>query len=153
VHSDTAHWTIPARYVVLHALQVGRGARHTLLVDTRRLAFGVDDRQSMLCGLVFVDFGRHCFPTTILRRDAAFFRFDPGCMRPANGEGRRAMALVAAELGRDAAGDVVEWRPGDTLVIDNWRCLHGRVAGDGAPDPDRILLRLLVKERRHGVVS
>ena len=38
----------------------------------------------------------------------------------------------------------VDWKPGDVLIIDNWRVLHGRGEHENAA-PNRKLLRVLVQ--------
>lgn len=76
------------------------------------------------------------------RSGAIRIRYDAGCMRPAH-----AAFQPAADFLDDAFGCCpllqVEWAAGDGIVIDNWRCLHGRAATD-IDDSDRTLERVTV---------
>jgi alpha-ketoglutarate-dependent taurine dioxygenase len=38
----------------------------------------------------------------------------------------------------------IDWRRNDGVIIDNWRCLHARMAVE-RPDLDRLLERMTVE--------
>jgi alpha-ketoglutarate-dependent taurine dioxygenase len=40
----------------------------------------------------------------------------------------------------------IEWAQGDTLIVDNWRCLHGRSAGLNNDTNTRVLQRVLINK-------
>lgn len=138
LHTDGAHWAVPPRFVILRAALSSRCA--TTVLDSRRMQWSSHDRALLQRGVIFVRDGRGGFPTTIISRRTDWIRFDRGCMAPGNDSGRRALTIAEATLSRPCAR--IPWHSGVTLVIDNWRCLHGREAATG--DEDRVLTRVLV---------
>jgi hypothetical protein len=146
-HTDAAHHLIPPRYVLLRLASESPSARKTLVAPIpRRLA--QRDRRSLEHDVWIVDGGRGRFLTSILShpegRSCEMFRFDEGCMRPADrvfGAARAVMLRVLASHSR-----AIEWVPGRTIALDNWRTLHAR---EGAPpkDAERVLERVLVSEQ------
>jgi alpha-ketoglutarate-dependent taurine dioxygenase len=63
-------------------------------------------------------------------------------MRPVTPEGANVLRLLDDTLWTEHT-EVIRWRTGTAVVIDNWRVLHGR--GDSVvPDNDRLLLRVYV---------
>lgn len=141
-HTDTAHWRIPARYILLHAVRPGRGQRRTRLIDSRSLRFSSGDVELMERAVFTIRSGRNSFLGSIMSRSERFIRFDPGCMFPAAESARRAERGLVSLL-RGAAEVLIDWAPGDAVIIDNWRFLHSR-ADAVIADEDRLLHRVLV---------
>jgi hypothetical protein len=90
--------------------------------------------------------GRRSRLTTILSVSGQI-RFDQGCMAPADRTGANALRLMA-ELVAESEPIRVEWRAARAVVIDNWRCLHGRGTMPDGGDPGRRLLRILLNSNR-----
>lgn len=144
LHIDTAHWTIPCRYIVLACGTADVHAARTRLLPITRLAF-TNDEQSMLYSTVFrVRSGSRSFFATVASQERPFIRFDPGCMEPMCSNGLRVMTLLSAERWTDAL-ETVPWEPGAIAVIDKWRVLHGRDSATGNESESRTLLRVLVQ--------
>lgn len=143
LHSDTAHWLTPCRYVMLACVSPGSGSRPTLLMDARRLP--LDEHQSSLLHStpLRVTNGRNSFFSTILSRARPFVRFDPGCMTATTPDGVKALEVLARQNWPDYI-ETVLWKTGTVLVMDNWRVLHGRGHAD-CPDADRKLLRISIR--------
>lgn len=144
LHTDTAHWSTPARYVVLRAARAHD--RATLLVDSRSLPLDADGRKLLKRAVFTVRSGRGSFLTTIQPEDEKFFRFDRGCMFPKTASASYALSLITSA---EASCPLVEidWLANSTLVLDNWRFLHGRAHGDGTNKYSRLLRRVLVAEK------
>ena len=66
------------------------------------------------------------------------FRWDSVFLRPLNNAAQELAALMQQARWHEAAEQVPLCRPGDTLLIDNWRMLHGR-----SPVPTHSKSRLL----------
>ncbi len=143
LHSDTAHWPVPCRYVVLGCEEPGEVQSPTVLLDTNRLDLSVVEMSYIKTASFFVKNGRKSFYSSVRSKDRPFFRFDPGCMFPVSVDGEKAMNAMLAER---HAGGLIEllWRRNRIAVIDNWRMLHGRDNKCPA-DPRRSLLRIMVK--------
>lgn len=142
-HTDVAHWTTPARYVLLYCVDPGSGARPTLLSDSVRWNLSRTESR-LLCNEVWKTGHRSPRLCTVgsMADGTVNIRFDPGCMLPLTEGARKTQQIIEAALGR-APQDRIDWRPGDLLVIDNYRVLHAR-GSTLARDTDRILERILV---------
>jgi hypothetical protein len=106
------------------------------------------DREILEHDVWLVDGGRGRFLTSILGSvdgaETPLVRFDEGCMRPADptfGAARETIHRLTSSYEQ-----AIDWVPGRTVVLDNWRTLHAR-SGFTAPDETRILERVLVQER------
>lgn len=130
LHTDLAHWMLPPRFLILRCLVgaedvftdllpctylvavVGMSALRKAVLRTRRRHYGCS-------GLV---------RAVSLHREEEIFRWDSVFLEPLN---RHAQALKRAILDpacNEAAIRILLHKPGDTILIDNWRMLHGRSA-------------------------
>jgi alpha-ketoglutarate-dependent taurine dioxygenase len=149
LHTDAAHWRIPPRYVLLRLAEGSASRRPTLLVDFHKVAVSPAELGILRRHVWLVNGGRGRFLTSIvsdqLVRGRSVVRYDPHCMRPALPSFRTSDSVLKAALTSESPL-AVEWEPAATLIIDNWRVLHGR--GDApATEEDRVLERLLVADR------
>lgn len=132
LHTDGAHLEFPPDVVILAA--VSPSLTPTLLWKGRSWEAPVKD------GIFVVRSGGAAFLTTAWADGR--FRFDPGCMEPADA---RARAVVEhfEEVRQRATRH--EWtESGQVLVIDNTRSLHARAEvapGDGGRVVQRVALR------------
>jgi hypothetical protein len=143
LHSDTAHWPVPCRYIMLGCEEPGQIPSPTVLLDTNRLDLSGAEMSCIKTASFFVKNGGKSFYSSIRSKDRPFFRFDPGCMYPVSVDGEKAMSAMLSER---HAGMMMEvpWKKNRVVVIDNWRMLHGRDNKRPA-DPCRSLLRIMVK--------
>jgi hypothetical protein len=125
LHSDTAHWPVPCRYIVLGCEEPGQVLSPTVLLDTDRLDLSEAEASCIKTAAFFVKNGGKSFYSSIRSKDRPFFRFDPGCMYPVSVDGEKAMKAMLSER---HVGMMVEipWQKNRVAVIDNWRMLHGR---------------------------
>jgi len=151
LHTDLAHWAIPPRYLALRC-EHGSKSVATRLVDGELLIkeFGEDvlrmalvqPRRPMKNGRQLLRLGERTIGEPSLR-----LRWDEIFLKPANGHGRKIFASVRGFLASTSPLEVILIDRGDTLVIDNWRWLHGRSpVGDGseARKINRAYMRSLV---------
>src|SRR5207237_268773 len=89
--------------------------------------------------------GRSSFLTTIVPEDEQFFRFDRDCMFPKNSSAVQASSIVVS-VETSCVAVEIHWVINRTLVLDNWRLLHGRSIGHGTGRSKRRLQRVLVTE-------
>jgi L-asparagine oxygenase len=145
LHTETAYWRTPARFLAFYCSDPGAGRRRTLLVDTQQ--WELDRRQlALLRSEVWkVVSGRNRFLCTLFRSNArsAAVRFDKECMTPAVPTKVGSMVLIR-DLIAQAKQTEISWNKGDLLIVDNHRILHGRSTSQ-INDPDRRLLRILLK--------
>lgn len=143
LHTDTAHWPVPCRYLVMACVDPGPLPAPTALLDTRAIHLTREQRDASLSAVFLIRNGRKSFYGTISSAGRPFIRFDLGCME---GQSDACSTAVSAYTGRTSTSRTTscEWTPGKVLVIDNWRMLHGRGV-DGETLPGRVLLRVMVR--------
>jgi hypothetical protein len=143
LHTDTAHWTVPCRYLVMACVEPGPEPTPTILLDSKVIS--LTEREAAACSstVFLVRNGRRSFYGSIINQDRPFVRFDRGCMEPISPEG--AKIGDAFSHARNANKTYRhDWQRGDILVLDNWRMLHGRGV-DHQTAQGRILLRAMVR--------
>jgi L-asparagine oxygenase len=140
LHTDLAHWAIPPRYFILRCIVPAEDVSTKVLpwsalapslgpIDMRRAVFTGRRQRIGNSGLVraLMDVngaelrrwdGLFLVPLNRLAHDFARFMNQPGWT--------------------ESATEIRFQNPGDTLVIDNWRVLHGR-----SPVPPRSAGRLI----------
>ncbi len=140
LHTDGAHWQEPPRFLILQCVEVGDGDRPTRLLPPVWLTSSL---QRCLSGEPWiVNDRRRAFLCSPVDKAQRRIRYDAACMRPA------ATTLDRVELAtRNAPAVSLTWRPGDILIIDNWRCLHARAAS-AKQGRERVLKRVLVGGRQ-----
>jgi L-asparagine oxygenase len=143
LHTDTAHWIMPCRYLALACVRTGPSPTPTILLDSRKATLSASERMACRSAVFSVRNGRGSFYGMIAERDRPFIRLDPGCMTPLSSEGTMALAAFDIERHADAL-EAHDWSVGDILVFDNWRFLHAR-GYRAATDRGRVLLRAMVR--------
>lgn len=138
-HCDTAHWPTPARFLALCRTDSAKISVPTRLFDTRQLEMDDIARQRAERAVFLIRNGRKTFYGTILSRHRAFTRVDPECMEPQDEDGERAITMFDIPTG-DARIMELHLAPGEALIVDNWRMLHGR-----GPVPSTCESRELVR--------
>ena len=143
LHTDTAHWSRPCRYLVMACAEPGPVPTPTLLVDAWHARLSELEELACSRAVFLVRNGRRSFYGSIRERNRGFIRFDPGCMTPVSCDGEIALRAFSPDRQKDALRRH-DWKTHEILVIDNWRVLHGR--GDGVRiAPGRVLLRAMVQ--------
>ena len=145
LHTDTAHWRSPARYILLRAARISHYCRPTLLLDTYSLRLSALDRSLLKRAVFTVRNGNNSFLTTVLPEDEQFLRFDRDCMVPRTSSAVSALNLILSTIEKSSKVEVC-WSVNDTLILDNWRFLHGRSGTNDNHSDQRLLHRVLVVE-------
>lgn len=128
LHTDLAHHRVPPRYLMLRCNAPDDGVG-TTLADSADVIASVG--ASLLSrALVQPRRPRNGIRPLLRLFDPAIplFRWDSEYIRPASDAGSQAVSAVSNALERQRVTEVQLRRPGDLLVIDNWRMLHGRTA-------------------------
>ena len=127
VHTDLAHWILPPRYLVLRCI-VGSDDVHTNIMSWEPLIarLGVDTlRKAVFCGRS--DPGTSGLVRAISHhRGSEILRWDSVFLKPLNQNAHLLTDLMTDPRSYGSLIKVLLESPGDTLIIDNWRMLHGR---------------------------
>lgn len=141
LHVELSHRTVPCRYVAMACLDPGHPRAATLLLDRKTLGFTPEDEALLVSAPIFVRSGRRSFYSTLMPPHRSYLRYDPGCIEAPDERGLAALEFLEKRLST-AEPQKHEWQPGDILVIDNWRVLHGR--SSSAPESGRRLARIMI---------
>lgn len=131
LHTDTAFWPRPARYLVMRV--VGDCRRPTTLVPFS-LLFASDAQLQRLAAQstwrIRTPAGQHYVSMEFRSDGEVGWRFDAQCMFPMN----RAAREVAKTFGRTPRVEThaLAWTEDSALIVANWKTLHGR--GDAPPE-------------------
>jgi len=127
LHSDYAHWGSPPRFLMLRCLE-GTPSVSTYLLPASEIlehADGLAERAVVVPRRA--NPGRMLCPMPVCFRDSGNvgLRWDYLFLKPLNQAAIRVGESIKSiqEIQRI---DVCLTNPGDTLIIDNWRMLHGR---------------------------
>lgn len=137
LHTDMAHWHVPPRFLMLRCLQ-GSVAVPTTLADGLPI---VEQIGETALARALVKPRRTVEGKRLLLRlyerdhsGGRLLRWDEKYILPASPAGERGVSQLRAAVATASRQDVHLARPGDTLVLDNWRMLHGR----GSVPPDAL---------------
>lgn len=136
-HTDGAHWITPPRVVILACVEDETG-RPTRLVHWKTLSRQAEIEGDVRGAVFRVRNGRYSFYAQALSAERDWFRYDPGCMQPANREAYRVSERLLETGGAVSCIDV-HWRPGRVVAFNNHQMLHGR--GEAMREGKRQLIR------------
>lgn len=130
MHTDLAHWRLPPRYFMLRCVK-GYAEVPTLVFDGNQVVSNIG--RELLRRAVVRPRRPKAGEVRLLRLlgdgpDAEILRWDSLYLKPASRIGEIAVASVSECLGSITPTAVALIEKGDTMVIDNWRMLHGRSA-------------------------
>lgn len=147
LHTDLAHWTLPPRYFVLRC-QNGSRAVSTRLLANSTLASVLDTatlRRALVRPRRAGPNGTLCLLPLVFCRDGICgFRWDPLFLVPMNEAASRVAKIMHPHTWHVSKSLTLAER-GDTLIVDNWRFLHGR-SRISMTDIDRRLERVYLSE-------
>lgn len=142
LHTDSAHWVNPCRYILLGCENSGSGNRSTHLLDWRSLYLNQEFANTIRTAPFRVVNGACSFFANVWSVRANRIRYDAGCMSPTSKAGE-AFATFMLSVNEHDACVAIDWSTTKILVIDNWRILHGRGVSQ-SKDENRVLWRVLV---------
>jgi hypothetical protein len=141
LHTDLAHWYRPPRYFILRCI-TGSAQVSTRLFDARRAIEGIGPnllRRALFKPRRQIEGVKPLLPLYEASAGiSSFFRWDELFIEPASRAGARARLEMLTFLSGIAPTSIVLQNPGDTLIIDNWRMLHGRSAVPESESARRI---------------
>jgi alpha-ketoglutarate-dependent taurine dioxygenase len=130
LHTDLAHWAVPPRFLALRCVR-GSESIATRLLDGKVLVkrfrpdvlrtILVQPRRPMRNGKQLLQLLER-----VESSDQFRLRWDSVYLKPATGPSAELFANVLEFISRVQPAELVLLERGDTLVVDNWRFLHGR---------------------------
>lgn len=128
LHSDLAHWHIPPHYLILRCI-VPSSNVFTCLMDFPECLAQVPE--STIQRALFLPRRNILGKKHILRirqeiGERSLLRWDELFLAPANQEGDEMHKYMTSPMSKRSTLELQLLHPADTLIIDNWRMLHGR---------------------------
>ncbi len=148
-HTDGAYFRMPPRFVLLRMAPGFFSQRCTLLLDFLALGLSKESMSILFHDVWVVIGGKSPFLSSILgslKREYSngiLVRYDTCCMKPAHPTFHRSKEMIVDAL-RKSVPVRIHWSEKRTLVIDNWRILHGREDAEVNDSNTRCLERVLV---------
>jgi L-asparagine oxygenase len=131
LHTDLAHWYFPPRYLALRCC-IGTSDVATLMLDGEQLLRNFGEltlRTTLVAPRKPVDGRRPLMP--LFEKDDVSgdrLRWDSLFLVAGTKRSAAVIAKIQSYIASVTPTAVTLREPGDTLVIDNWRVLHGRSA-------------------------
>lgn len=127
LHTDTAFWSIPARYVVMGMIK--KSDCLTSLVEWEEIFSGLTlkSKQYASTATYMIDNieGKKYCSLLFNHKGTKGFRFDPSCMKPVNNAAKYFHSEFCEAL-HSAEKKMISWSGRKAVIIDNWKYLHGR---------------------------
>lgn len=145
LHTDLAHWFIPPRYVMLRCVKGDARTFTAILSWSRvlRLMPALTILRARFRARTPVRGRTHLLPFTQGVEGTILHRWDSVFLVPDN-DAAAAVATRLRGLASLLPRRIVLQRRGDTLILDNWRVLHGRSAV--REDSERLIERSYIRE-------
>ena len=150
LHTDMANWHEPPHYLMLRCV-VGAPDVATTVVDPWPIidSIGIENLARALMKPRRRVAGRmSLLPIVQPHLDGVMVRWDERYLQPASRAGEVYAAEMSQRLRELVVAPVVLAQPGDTVVIDNWKMLHGRAAvpeGSRSRRIERVYLKALAQ--------
>ncbi len=148
MHTDLAHWFRPPRYILLRCVQ-GNNYVSTKLLDGNKIvdALGVRVLERALVKPRRPIKGKLRLMRIFQSGTPSLFRWDETFIVPASPAGEAGISAVINILREENIVKVILRNTYDTLLIDNWRMLHGRSDVPDGSD-NRIIERVYLGDRK-----
>ncbi len=151
LHTDLAHWYIPPRYLILRCVIPAPDVL-TALVDFSTALAGIPEntiRRAQLLPRRKLDGKRHLLRLLQNVDGKHLLRWDSLFVVPANREAKEVSDhVINLPINLRVKPQIMKMAftyPGDTIIVDNWRMLHGRSSVPSS-SVDRLIERVYLEK-------
>lgn len=127
LHTDTAFWSVPARYMILNSVETSSSNTQIVHFDEVWNQLSDKDKSHARKAVYIIKtiHGQHYASFIFRDKGIEGFRFDPCTMIPFN-ESAKALHNNLEGIINNVTVKEVQWTGNKALVLDNWKTLHGR---------------------------
>ncbi len=130
MHTDLAHWLRPPRYLMLRCI-VGTSSVATRLLSNKYIKECLGEyviKRAIVKTRKKGRFRGFFLPLEFNEGSVTAFRWDSMFLVPMNGSSWKVRELLLSEQIKSFCRETILRKEGDTIIIDNWKMLHGRSA-------------------------
>nr|WP_199001847.1 TauD/TfdA family dioxygenase [Flavobacterium sp. ASV13] len=144
LHTDTAFWEIPAKFVLLSSNELSHTATTIIAYEDIYKSLSISEISEIKKSIFIVKTATKNFYTSFINKylDDNFIRFDSNCMKPVNKSAKITLEIIEDKLVKIPVRNIT-WDKPKVIIFDNWKVLHGREAVK--TDEHRILKRIYIK--------
>ena len=143
LHTDTAFYKKPARYILMHSINPSNCDTTLLLKKSFWDLMTINEKAKAERAIYLVKTKQEKFYTSFIFREneEIGFKYDPSCMFPVNKYAKEFDQLFKKIL-LEIPLINIKWSGNKTVIIDNWNILHGRKSAKN--DIKRELKRIYI---------
>lgn len=144
LHTDTAFWGVPARYVVMGMVSTSECTTNYIsLQEIDEFMSGELFNKARRAIYLIETFEGSKYTSPVFYMAGSYgFRFDPNIMTPVNSHAKKFHKELSAALEKIEVRKV-EWSGNKAIVFDNWKYLHGRSA---VKNENREIFRIYLED-------
>ncbi|GAB5526804.1 MAG: hypothetical protein Roseis2KO_46760 [Roseivirga sp.] len=146
LHTDTAFLNIPIRYMLLNTEKDSFCG--TTVLSTKNLfhQLSVEEMKIATKSIFLLKTNKGSYFTSLFFRQMSEegFRYDSTCMTPINKHAKDFVPILQRAI-NGVEPEVIKWDRHKTVLIDNWKTLHGResIGADSKRELKRIYINVL----------
>lgn len=144
MHTDTAYNSLPIRYLILGMLRPSETSTRYINIEKVMQAGSANLRKLARESIYLIEtFEQAKYASVIFSSGGVSgVRYDPNIMTPANKSAKQ-FDLEFSEAISIAGFEEVCWQGNKAIVLDNWKCLHGR---SKVLESNREIIRIYVEQ-------
>ncbi len=144
LHTDTAFYKKPIRYILMHSTKPSECDTTLLLKNSFWDLMTKAEKVKAERAIYLVKTNREKFYTSFIFQDnkEQGFKYDPSCMTPVN-KCAKEFDQILNKILLDIPLTNIKWSGNKTVILDNWNILHGRKSAQN--DINRELKRIYIK--------
>lgn len=143
MHTDTAFWSTPAKYVILSAQDIYKAK--TLIIHIKEIWEQLSEKEKSYAQqsiyLIKTIHGQHYSSFLFKVSGIEAFRHDPCTMIPFNNSAKELQKRLDNIIPSIIPYEV-NWSGKKALIFDNWHTLHGRTSVD--KNENRVIKRIYI---------
>ncbi|MEW8073662.1 MAG: hypothetical protein AB2826_24900, partial [Candidatus Thiodiazotropha sp.] len=127
LHTDTAFWSVPARYLVLGMINKSGCNTHVVSIYDVFRKLGSETSSLSKSSIYMIDTieGKKYVSLYFKYLSQTGFRFDANCMKPINIDAKHFHSKMIDCLSNINTTPIT-WSGNKAIILDNWKTLHGR---------------------------
>lgn len=144
LHTDTAFYEHPVRYMLLSSDKISYSKTSILSVEKLFKLLNEEEKHKANRAIYKIKTTERSFFTSLVFKYLGIqgIKYDPTCMFPYNNSAKE-IEIKLRDIFEQVEPNYIEWNSKKTVIIDNWKTLHGRTPVN--QEENRMLKRIYIK--------